>query len=95
MSFRINKYLNFDELSRNPGEDFLQGKSPEELRNLFLEILKNGVHGFCFSLYEEGQQPGDIITEEQIHRRMQILKPHTQWIRTFSCTEGNELIPKI
>lgn len=95
MSFRINKYLNFDQHSRNPGEDFLQGKSQGELQSLFLEILKNGVHGFCFSLYEEGQKPGDIISEEQIRRRMEILKPHTSWIRSFSCTEGNELIPKI
>ncbi len=26
---------------------------------------------------------------------MDILAPHTQWIRSFSCTDGNELIPKI
>ena len=26
---------------------------------------------------------------------MQLLKPYTQWIRSFSCIEGNELIPKI
>jgi exo-beta-1,3-glucanase (GH17 family) len=46
-------------------------------------------------LYEDGQKPGDIISEEQVRRRMQILKPHTSWIRSFSCTEGNEHIPKI
>ena len=26
---------------------------------------------------------------------MKIIKKHTQWIRSFSCTDGNELIPKI
>jgi exo-beta-1,3-glucanase (GH17 family) len=39
--------------------------------------------------------PGDIISEEQVRRRMEILKPHTQWVRSFSCTEGNEWIPKV
>jgi len=65
------------------------------LNRSFAEILQNGVHGFCFSLYEEGQKPGDIVSEEQIRRRLAILKPYANWIRTFSCTEGNELIPKI
>jgi glucan 1,3-beta-glucosidase len=26
---------------------------------------------------------------------MEILRPHTKWIRSFSCTEGNELIPRV
>ncbi|MDF1694405.1 MAG: glycosyl hydrolase family 17 protein [Saprospiraceae bacterium] len=73
----------------------LEGKSIEEIEKLFLEILNNGVHGFCFSLYAEGQKPGDIISEDQVRRRMKILAPHTEWVRTFSCTEGNELIPKV
>lgn len=53
------------------------------------------MHGLCFSLYEEGQRPGDIITEEQVRRRMEIIKPYTKWIRSFSCTDGNEFILKI
>ena len=70
-------------------------KTETEKKDLFREILYNGVHGFCFSLYEDGQKPGDIISEEQVRRRMEILKPHTSWVRSFSCTEGNEHIPKI
>ena len=73
----------------------LARKSAQEQRELFQDILNRGVHGLCFSLYEEGQQPGDPVTEEQIRRRLGILKPHTRWIRSFSCTEGNELIPLI
>ena len=69
--------------------------SETEIDSLYAEILKEGVHGFCFSLYEEGQKPGDMVTAEQIERRLKILKPHCNWIRTFSCTEGNELIPQI
>jgi exo-beta-1,3-glucanase (GH17 family) len=46
-------------------------------------------------LYEDGQKPGDIITAEQIRRRMSIIAPYSQWVRSFSCTEGNELIPQV
>lgn len=74
---------------------FVEGESEETLNDLFAEILQQGIHGFCFSLYEDGQKPGDIISEAQVRRRMEILKPHTQWIRSFSCTEGNEFIPKV
>ena len=73
----------------------LENKTSNGLQNTFKRILKNGMHGICFSAYEEGQEAGDQLTEKQIRRRMQILKPHTKWIRTFSCTDGNELIPVI
>lgn len=76
------------------GVDF--GKvSSEELKELWLETLQNGMHGLCFSMYEDGQKPGDIITEEQVIRRIQIMKPYTKWVRSFSCIEGNEHIPRI
>ena len=71
------------------------GKSTKELRKLAREILEEGMHGLCFSPYEEGQNPGDQISEEQIRRRMAIIQPYTKWIRSFSCTEGNEEIPRI
>ena len=67
----------------------------EELADLFKSLLDSGMHGLCFSPYEEGQSPGDQISEEQIRRRMEIIKPYTKWIRSFSCTDGNEAIPKI
>ncbi|MFW5725066.1 MAG: glycosyl hydrolase family 17 protein [Bacteroidota bacterium] len=95
MSFRPDHFLTYKKTGKSAELQFLEGKSDEEVRNLFLEILYGGIHGFCFSLYEDGQKPGDIIGEEQIKRRIKILKPHTQWIRSFSCIEGNELIPRI
>ena len=73
----------------------LSKKTKRGLENLFKRVLKNGMHGLCFSPYEEGQAPGDQISEKQIRRRMKIIKPYTKWIRSFSCTEGNELIPII
>jgi len=95
MSFRKEKYLNYKVSDTGVQENYLEDKSENEIRSLFLKLLEDGIFGFCFSLYEEGQGPGDIISEDQIRKRMEILKPHTQSIRTFSCTEGNELIPKI
>ncbi|XLS30814.1 glycosyl hydrolase family 17 protein [Flavobacteriaceae bacterium M23B6Z8] len=71
------------------------GKSTEELKVLSRQVLENGMHGLCFSPYMEGQEPGDQISEEQIHRRMQLIQPYTKWIRSFSCTDGNEAIPRI
>ncbi len=73
----------------------LSSKSEAEIRLQFSQILNKGVHGFCFSPYAEGQDVGDILSEAQIRRRLDIITPHTQWIRSFSCTGGNELIPKI
>ncbi len=71
------------------------GKTTKELSKLCREVLDGGMHGLCFSPYEEGQKPGEQITEEQIRRRMEIISPYTDWVRSFSCTEGNELIPKV
>lgn len=76
------------------GTDY-SGKSPEQLQSLFRQTLEDGMHGLCYSAYEEGQKPGDILTIEQIRRRMAIIAPYTKWIRSFSCIEGNELVPKV
>lgn len=70
-------------------------KTKKGVKNVFKRLLKNGMHGLCFSPYEEGQAPGDRISEAQIRRRIKIIKPYTKWIRSFSCTEGNEAIPRI
>ncbi|MEI7492856.1 MAG: glycosyl hydrolase family 17 protein [Bacteroidota bacterium] len=76
------------------GVDFAN-KTKEELQDLFRKVLNGGTHGLCFSPYEEGQKPGNVLSENQIRRRMEIIKPYTKWVRSFSCIEGNELIPKI
>lgn len=73
----------------------LKGKSADQLHDIFTTVLNNGMHGIGFSPYREGQEPGDEISEEQIRQRMAILKPHVKWVRSFSCTEGNELIPQV
>ncbi len=69
--------------------------SPTELHQHFRMVLKQGLFGMCFSPYTEGQQPGMALSEDQIRRRIEVIRPYTQWVRSFSCTEGNELIPQI
>ena len=65
----------------------------DSLIKLSQSVLNNGIHGLCFSPYVEGQKPGDFISESQIRRKLELIKPYTKWIRTFSCTDGNEQIP--
>ena len=82
------------DLAQDTGVDFSK-YSEEDLKGLWRKTLKSGMHGLCFSLYEDGQGPGNNITEEQVRRRMKIIQPYTKWVRSFSCTDGNEFIPKI
>jgi exo-beta-1,3-glucanase (GH17 family) len=88
MSLRLGKHLALSGIDHS-------GKTLEQLQSLFRQTLENGMHGLCYSAYEEGQKPGDILTVEQIRRRMKIIAPYTKWVRSFSCIEGNELVPKV
>ena len=65
------------------------------LGDAFRDVLARGIHGLCFSPYLEGQSPGSQIGEAQIRERMAIIRPHTRWIRSFSCTDGHEQTPRI
>lgn len=60
---------------------------------LFRATLAQGIHGLCFSPYQEGQQPGAQIGADQIRARLDIVRPYTRWVRTFSCTDGHEQTP--
>ena len=93
MSYRRDSQPIININSETLGLDF-SDFSLEELKSYWKKTLNNGMHGICFSMYEDGQEPGDIITEEQVERRIKILKPYTKWIRSFSCIEGNEHIPR-
>tara|TARA_R110002050_G_scaffold78260_8_gene167068 strand:- start:1617 stop:2525 length:909 start_codon:yes stop_codon:yes gene_type:complete len=96
MSYRKERQFSLSgtDYSDYAGVDF--SKLPlKKLEELWREALESGIHGLCFSMYEDGQKPGDIITENQVIRRMDIIKPYTKWVRSFSCVEGNEHIPRI
>ena len=88
MSFRKDKIMALSGLD-------LDNKTKRGLQNIFKRVLKKGMHGICFSPYQEGQEPGDQLTEKQIKRRLKVIQPHSKWVRSFSCTDGNELIPVI
>lgn len=85
-------YYNEEKILALTGAEIFN-KTEEELLMLFREALKTKMHGLCFSPYLEGQKPGSTLSEEQIIRRLKLIEPHTKWIRTFSCTDGNEMIP--
>ena len=68
--------------------------SEAEIKSLFSEKLNEKLHGLCFSPYLQDQTIGDMLSEEQIQRRMDIIAPYTKWVRSFSCTDGNEFIPQ-
>ncbi|MFO7743950.1 MAG: MFS transporter [Psychroflexus sp.] len=70
-------------------------KSMGDIKTLFSTTLNRGMHGLCFSPYTDKQDIDDILSEEQIRRRIEIIKPYTNWLRSFSCTGGNEHMPKI
>ncbi|KGL61176.1 MULTISPECIES: glycosyl hydrolase family 17 protein [unclassified Polaribacter] len=104
MSFREEQYYasskeSFIKLEKDfkshEGVDFNEYSSEEDLKKLWHDTLENGMHGLCFSMYEDQQKPGDVITIEQVERRIKIIKPYTKWVRSFSCIEGNEHIPRM
>jgi len=71
----------------------LAGKTSDEIRTLYAEQFERGVYGLCFSAYTQGQRAGDLLSEAQVRRRIELIAPHTRWVRSFACTEGHELIP--
>ena len=70
-------------------------QSPQDLAGAFRDTLRRGVHGLCFSPYLEGQAPGSQVSETQIRERLSVIRQSTQWVRTFSCTDGHEQTPRI
>ncbi|XFA98750.1 glycosyl hydrolase family 17 protein [Candidatus Izemoplasma sp. B36] len=88
-------YLNVD---RNSLEKItLDDNTEKELEIKMENILKNKIHGISFSPYLEGQNPDEkaIISQQQIADRLEVIRPYTKWVRTFSCSNGNEEVPRI
>ncbi|MDG1660579.1 MAG: glycosyl hydrolase family 17 protein [Winogradskyella sp.] len=95
MSYREESYYKSNYSQINTQGIDASKYSLEELKALWRKTVQDGMHGICFSMYEDGQEPGDEISVEQVERRVKILKPFTGAIRSFSCTEGNEHIPVV
>ncbi len=88
-SLNVNRYL----LHR---QSMISDKV-EELEAKMKEILSNKIHGLSFSPYLEGQDPSDkvTITAEQIADRLEVIRPYTNWVRIFSSSYGNDIVPRI
>jgi exo-beta-1,3-glucanase (GH17 family) len=96
MSYREGVDFKLEELEYKSYEGVdLSEHTADDLNSIWRKTLKSGMHGICFSMYEDGQEPGDTITAAQVERRVKILKPFTKWIRSFSCIQGNEHIPRV
>ncbi len=93
--YQTDKLLSLVNLDLQTATNGLVGKDTAELKGLFANALQGGVHGICFSPYLEGQDIGDVLSDSQIRQRMQVISPHTGWVRSFSCVDGNEIIPKV
>ena len=83
-----------------PGASGLLGgelsKLSEVDKKLLLQkILEQKIHGLSYSPYVDGQSPGTEISEQQIRERLAIIQPNANWIRSFSCIEGNQEIARI
>ncbi len=73
----------------------IRNKADDELREIFRNALKDGMHGLCFSPYEDNQGPGATLTEEQVRRRLEIIRPYTNWVRTFSTTDVMSILQSL
>lgn len=94
--YKLNKLKEIasmtDVLTLKSDIDFRQ-LSAQEAKQHFNEVLNAKIHGLCFGAYKEGQSVGDVLSKAQIAQRMAIIAPYTEWVRSFSCTDGNENIP--
>ena len=73
----------------------LADKTTDEIRALYTEQFQRGLYGVCFSAYTQGQRAGDALSDAQVRRRIDVVAPHARWVRSFACTEGHELIPRL
>ena len=88
MSIRAGKHHYLLNPSGTPVE---QLTLDERLQLLF----EKKMHGISFSAYGEGQKPGDVVSRKQIERRMVVLAQRFNWIRSFSTSQGHDLIPRV
>ncbi|MEL6257712.1 MAG: glycosyl hydrolase family 17 protein [Pseudomonadota bacterium] len=88
----MSRYYN--RISTLSGLD-ISNLSDDDLKAMVRAIVKGKLHGVAYSPYMDGQSVGMPVGEAQIRERLEIIRHNTQWIRTFSCTVGNEATPAI
>ncbi|MFO7613533.1 MAG: glycosyl hydrolase family 17 protein [Bacteroidales bacterium] len=70
----------------------IEAENTSDQPNIVSGDSKPCLYGLNFAPYEADQDPnmGTVVSAEQIERRMKIVAPCTEWIRTFGCTKGME-----
>lgn len=63
--FKYAESIDYDTSAFTSGFNF-EDKTWVKIKSIFYEILENGMHGLFFSLYEDGQNPGDTISGDQV-----------------------------
>ena len=67
MSYRPDHLFSKADLGKELDLDLDVSKlSSEDLRLQWRKTMESGMHGICFSMYEDGQEPGDNITMAQV-----------------------------
>ena len=66
MSYRIEKVNKFTKVQLINFIDPRAENLLDDLRNVFLELLHDRMHGICFSAYTADQKPGTILSYDQI-----------------------------
>ena len=89
------RYLNVNRYLLN--KQSMISEDVSDLEKKMKDILNQKISGISFSPYLEGQDPSvkSTISHEQIADRLEIIRPYTHWVRTFSATNGNEEVPRI
>lgn len=73
----------------------LAGQPAAAVQALYAEQFHAGLYGLCFSAYPEGQRAGDELLASDVGRRIDLIAPHTRWVRSFATTQGHEAIPRL
>lgn len=73
----------------------LADSTPKQIAARYSALMADRQHGLCFSPYTPGQDSQDPLSPAQVERRIDLIAPHVQWLRSFSCTGGHEVIPRI
>lgn len=94
--YEIGKANTFENVVvENPFTPVLLNSSESELKKEFKELLDQGIDGICFSPYRADQDLKDRLSKEQIEKRINVISPYVEWVRSFSTTNGNEFTAEL
>ncbi len=66
-----------------------------ELQQRVAVLLRDRMHGVCFSPYLAAQKPGAAIDLERTEARLRLLREHARWVRLFACSGEHEAVVRL